>query len=49
MSSKILDTTTLSSNFRINLPSDARKILDVIPGNKVIIVYENEQIVVRKA
>ncbi len=49
MSSKILDTTTLSSNFRINLPFDARKILDVIPGNKVIIVYENEQIVVRKA
>ncbi len=49
MSSKILDTTILSSNFRINLPSEARRLLDVIPGNKVIVVYEKEQIIIRKA
>ncbi len=49
MSSKILDTTTISSNFRINLPSEARGILDVVPGNKVVIVYEKEQIIIRKA
>ncbi len=49
MSSKILDTTIISPNFRINLPSEARKILDTKPGDRVIVVYEDEEIIVRKA
>lgn len=49
MTLKILDTTVISPNYRINLTLEARQALDVKPGDKVIVIKENGEIKIRSA
>ncbi len=49
MTLKILDTTVISPNHRINLTLEARKTLGVKPGDRVIVIKDNDEIKIRSA
>ena len=49
MISEILDTTILSKNMRMNLPEVARVFLGVKPGDKIVVIRENDEIIIRSA
>ncbi len=49
MTSKIIDITTISTNYRINLPERARTLLKVDVKDKVAIIEENNEIKIRRA
>lgn len=49
MTSKILDITIISPNYRINLPESARELLEVKKGDRVAIIEEEKEIKIRRA
>jgi len=51
MTLKILDTTVISKNFRISIPSGTRKLLGAVPGDKIVYFMDekNKEIIIRKS
>ena len=49
MTGTILGTSKLSSKHQVTVPKDARELLDLKPGQRLVFVNENGKLVVEKA
>jgi len=46
---KILAVTSITSRFQTTIPQDVRELLKITEKDKVLWIYENDKIVVKKA